>query len=110
MNVLGGNILEQIVATKRREVEAAKAQLPLAELRDRAADAPPPRDFLAPLAAAGRVSLIAEVKKASPSKGVIRADFDPVEIALIYARHGADCLSVLTDEPYFQGSQEYLRQ
>jgi indole-3-glycerol phosphate synthase len=104
------DILQQIVATKRREIDAAKARLPLAELEARAAAAPPTRDFLAPLATPGCVRLIAEVKKASPSKGVIRADFDPVEIALIYERHGADCLSVLTDEPYFQGSLEYLRQ
>jgi indole-3-glycerol phosphate synthase len=120
-------ILDEIVATKLREIEAAKGRLPLPELRAAAKDAPPPRDFLAPLAkrsrnapravghgtrsvpTARRLGLIAEVKKASPSKGVIRADFDPVKIALIYERHGADCLSVLTDEPYFQGSLEYLR-
>jgi len=101
-------ILDEIVATKRREIAAAKDRVPLAALCTRAAAAPPPRDFTAPLAAPGRVSLIAEVKKASPSKGVLRADFDPVRIAGIYQRHGADCLSVLTDAPYFQGSLQFL--
>ena len=103
-------ILDQIVATKRAEIERAKAQAPLAELRARLADAPPVRDFFAPLAAGGPIKLIAEVKKASPSKGVIRADFDPVAIARTYETHGATCLSVLTDPSYFQGSLEILRQ
>jgi len=101
-------ILDQIVATKRGEIERAKAAAPLAELRARLADAPPVRDFFAPLAAGGPIKLIAEVKKASPSKGIIRADFDPVAIARIYEAHGATCLSVLTDEPYFQGSLDFL--
>jgi indole-3-glycerol phosphate synthase len=102
-------ILEKIVASKRLEIEQAKAALPLVELRARLADAPSVRDFFAPLAAGGPIKLIAEVKKASPSKGVIRADFDPVAIASIYETHGASCLSVLTDEPFFQGRLEYLR-
>jgi len=104
------NILEKIVATKRTEIERAKAAVPIDELRATLKDAPPLRDFFAPLAAAGPIKLIAEVKKASPSKGVIRADFDPVAIARTYEAHGATCLSVLTDEQYFQGSLDYLRQ
>jgi indole-3-glycerol phosphate synthase len=103
-------ILDQIVTTKRAEIERAKSALPLVELRARLKDAPPVRDFFAPLAAGGPIKLIAEVKKASPSQGVIRSDFDPVAIAQTYAAHGASCLSVLTDEPYFQGSLDYLRQ
>jgi indole-3-glycerol phosphate synthase len=102
-------VLDKIVATKRGEIEAARAARPERELRSALADAPPVRDFFAPLAAAGPIKLIAEVKKASPSKGVIRADFHPVEIAKIYERHGAACISVLTDEPYFQGRLDYLR-
>ena len=101
-------ILDKIVATKRDEVARAKATTPEGELRRRLADAPPVRDFLAALAVPGPVRLIAEVKKASPSRGVIRADFEPVEIAKTYQAHGAACLSVLTDQPYFQGSLAYL--
>jgi indole-3-glycerol phosphate synthase len=103
-------ILDKIVANKRDEVAAAKAALPPAELRARLADAPPVRDFFAPLATGGPIKLIAEVKKASPSKGVIRVDFDPVAIARTYENHGASCLSVLTDEKHFQGNLDYLRQ
>jgi indole-3-glycerol phosphate synthase len=103
-------ILDQIVATKRAEIQRAKLTMPLSEVRARLPDAPSVRDFFAPLAAGGPIKLIAEIKKASPSKGVIRADFDPVEIARIYESHGASCLSVLTDEQYFQGSLEILRQ
>jgi indole-3-glycerol phosphate synthase len=103
-------ILEKIVATKRQEIERAQAAMPLGELRARLTDAPPVRDFFAPLAAGGPIRLIAEVKKASPSQGVIRADFDPVAIARAYEEHGASCLSVLTDEPFFQGSLDSLRQ
>ena len=103
-------ILDQIVAAKREEVARAKAETPEAALRKQLADALPVRDFLAALSAGPPVRLIAEVKKASPSKGVIRDDFDPVAIARIYQQHGATCLSVLTDRPYFQGSLEYLRQ
>lgn len=102
------NILEKIVATKRQEIAAAKAALPESELRARAKDTPPRRDFFAALAAEGPIKLIAEVKKASPSKGIIRADFDPVAIAKIYEASGATCLSVLTDEQYFQGHLNYL--
>ncbi len=103
-------ILDEIVDAKRREIERAKAHLPEGDLRKQLADAPPIRDFLAPLSPAGRIRLIAEVKKASPSAGVIRADFHPVRIAQSYQRHGAACISVLTDQPYFQGSLEHLRQ
>lgn len=103
-------ILDKIVATKREEIARAKEETPEATLRQRLAGAPAVRDFLAALSASPPIRLIAEVKKASPSKGVIRADFNPVEIARTYQRHGATCLSVLTDQPYFQGSLEYLRQ
>ena len=97
-------ILDKIIAAKRREVADARARLPEADLDRRLADAPPARDFRAALERPGEVRVIAEVKKASPSAGVIRADFDPVAIARTYERHGADCVSVLTDGPFFQGS------
>jgi indole-3-glycerol phosphate synthase len=103
-------ILEKIVATKRADIDRAKAAMPEVELRARLADAPPVRDFFTPLAAGGPIKLIAEVKKASPSAGVIRADFDPESIARTYEAHGATCISVLTDEEYFQGRIEFLSQ
>jgi indole-3-glycerol phosphate synthase len=103
-------ILDKIVATKKKEIAAAKAAVPAAELRRALADAPPVHDFFGPLAADGPLKLIAEVKRASPSKGLIRQDFDPVAIAQIYEAHGATCVSVLTDGEYFQGSLDYLRQ
>lgn len=105
-----GTILDRIVADKRREIEAARERTPLAELERRLKGAPAVRDFFGALAGEGPIRLIAEVKKASPSKGVIRADFDPVTIAQTYQAHGAACISVLTDEPYFQGSLRYLEQ
>jgi indole-3-glycerol phosphate synthase len=101
-------ILDEIVASTRLEVAQARAEIREAALRDRLAEASPPRDFFAALAGPGAVRLIAEVKKASPSKGVIRADFRPRRIAQIYQRHGAACISVLTDRPYFQGSLDHL--
>ncbi len=103
-------ILDRIVASKREEIAAARQRRPAAELEAALADAPPLRDFLAPLRAPGPIKLIAEVKKASPSKGVIRADFDPVAIARIYHEQGASCLSVLTDTPFFQGDVQYLTE
>ncbi len=109
------DILQKIIAVKREEVVAAQAQKPLAALRAEAAAQPPPRDFVGAIRAkiGAKVSLrdtavIAEIKKASPSKGVIRADFRPGEIAASYAVHGAACLSVLTDRQFFQGAPEYL--
>jgi indole-3-glycerol phosphate synthase len=101
-------ILDQIVATKRDEIAAARERVSQAELEARIATAPPARDFRAALVRGFAVQVIAEVKKASPSAGVIRPDFDPVAIAQAYAANGAACISVLTDEPYFQGSLRYL--
>jgi indole-3-glycerol phosphate synthase len=102
-------VLDKIVAVKREEVAAAKRARPEALLREQAAAAPPVRNFFTPLAAGGPIRLIAEVKKASPSRGVIREDFEPVQIGKIYEAHGASCLSMLTDEQFFQGSLDYLR-
>jgi indole-3-glycerol phosphate synthase len=101
-------ILDQIVETKKREVAAASARMPLEELADQARTAPPVRDFAAALAGPGPIRMIAEVKKASPSAGIIRADFEPISIAKTYQAHGAACLSVLTDVTYFQGHLSYL--
>jgi indole-3-glycerol phosphate synthase len=103
------NVLDQIVADKRQEIEQAKTLCPLHELEAQLADARQVRDFVAALKNADEIGLIAEVKKASPSAGIIREDFDPVEIALTYQENGAACLSVLTDEPYFQGHLDYLK-
>ena len=102
--------LKQILESKRDEVAQARLCHPLQALISRCADAPPTRGFVAALQVAdGRVGLIAEVKKASPSAGVIRADFHPVAIAKEYEAAGADCLSVLTDEKYFQGNLAFLK-
>jgi indole-3-glycerol phosphate synthase len=102
-------ILDEIVANKRRELAAAKRRVPEKELERALAGAPPPRPFREALLAAAGVAVIAEVKKASPSAGVLRQDFDPVAVARAYAGHGATCLSVLTDEGYFQGHLDHLR-
>lgn len=97
-------ILDEIVASKRDEIAAERRRRPLEELREQAAAlAAPIRDFRRALTGPGPIRLIAEIKKASPSAQVIRADFDPVAIARIYQEHGASCLSVLTDTPYFHG-------
>ena len=102
------SILDQIVASKRREVRTARRWMPLEELEAQAADAPPVRDFRAALSGPGPIQLIAEIKKVSPSAGVIRADFDPVMIGRVYQDQGAACISVLTDAPFFQGHLSYL--
>lgn len=102
------SILDEIVASKRLEVASVRRRMPLEEIEDQAASAPPVRDFRAALEGSGPIRLIAEVKKASPSASVIRADFDPVGIARAYQAHGAACLSILTDAPYFQGHLSYL--
>jgi indole-3-glycerol phosphate synthase len=105
------NILQTILETKRHEVEALRRAQGLDQLKAAAAAAPPARNFFAAVTKPPRreVNLIAEVKKASPSAGVIRADFDPVAAASAYAQAGADALSVLTDEHYFQGHLDHLR-
>ncbi|HRH85436.1 MAG TPA: indole-3-glycerol phosphate synthase TrpC [Rubrivivax sp.] len=107
------DILQRIVAVKHDEVAAAKRVRDAAMLRAEALAQPPARDFVGALRAkiaAGQAAVIAEIKKASPSKGVIREHFLPAEIAASYARHGAACLSVLTDRQFFQGDAAYLRQ
>lgn len=107
------DVLQRILARKHEEVAARRAAMPLAEVAARAAAAPPVRGFAAAIEAkiaAGQTAIIAEVKKASPSKGVIRADFRPADIARSYAAGGAACLSVLTDIDFFQGADAYLVQ
>jgi indole-3-glycerol phosphate synthase len=105
------DILNRILERKRQEIEIRRQQTGLDELERRAGQASAPRGFAAALgrrAASGEAAVIAEIKKASPSKGVIREDFDPVEIARSYAAGGASCLSVLTDRDFFQGHEDYL--
>ncbi|MCT0198750.1 indole-3-glycerol phosphate synthase TrpC [Synechococcus sp. CS-1325] len=103
------HILEQIVWEKDREISAAKEQLSLAQLQEQVAKLPPPHDFIAALRASCRKpAVIAEIKKASPSKGVIREDFDPAALARGYGAGGASCLSVLTDKTFFQGGFDVL--
>lgn len=107
------DILDRILAVKRTELAAAVAREPLAALRERAEARRDRRDFegrIRAALAAGRPAVIAEVKKASPSRGVLRADFDPAAIGRSYAQHGAACLSVLTDVQFFQGAAAYLDQ
>lgn len=107
------DILQRIIAVKAEEVAAARAARSLPEVRAAAEAMSPPRDFVGALQArvrAGRPAVIAEIKKASPSKGVLREHFDPAAIAASYEKHGAACLSVLTDAQFFQGSMDHLRQ
>ena len=105
------DILNKIVAVKRQEIATAMNRKPLAVMREDAESRMQTRDFVGALRAkiaAGQPAVIAEVKKASPSKGVLRADFIPADIAQSYAEYGAACLSVLTDQQFFQGSVDYL--
>ncbi len=107
------DILNKILAVKAQEVAAALSAKSIPAMRAEAQKALPVRDFVAAIRAriaAGQSAVIAEIKKASPSKGVIRANFNPAQIAQSYAHHGAACLSVLTDEQFFQGSAEFLKQ
>jgi indole-3-glycerol phosphate synthase len=107
------DILRRILDRKREEMAESAARLPLQRLAERSSEAPPPRGFAAAVAARirdGQAAVIAEVKKASPSKGVLREDFDPAAIAASYAAGGATCLSVLTDRDFFQGDPEHLRR
>jgi indole-3-glycerol phosphate synthase len=106
------NVLERIMAVKRAEVAAAKDAVPLSEVQSRAADAPPCRDFISSLKkkiAGASPAVIAEIKRASPSRGVLREDFAPADIARSYETGGAACLSVLTDRQFFQGRPEHLQ-
>ena len=103
------HILEEIVWEKDREIDVARQKVPLEKLRSQIQDLPPTREFIAALRSVRRTpAVIAEIKKASPSKGVIREDFDPVAIARAYASGGASCLSVLTDKSFFQGGFDVL--
>ena len=107
------DILQKIINRKAEVIEARRARLPLEELMSMAKSAPPPRDFVEALLERielNQAAVIAEIKKASPSKGVIRENFNPVEIAKSYAKSSAACLSVVTEEDFFQGSDDYLKQ
>ena len=110
---MASDILDRILLVKRAEIAAAREKNDLAAVRSQALSAPPVRDFAGAMRAriaAGQPAVIAEIKKASPSRGVLRPDFDPAAIAASYAKHGATCLSVLTDAQFFQGSPAYLKQ
>jgi indole-3-glycerol phosphate synthase len=103
-------ILDEIIAYKKQELAETKRAAPFADVKAKAADAGPARGFEQALSAGSAIRLIAEVKKASPSKGVIREDFNPIEISRTYEQSGATCLSVLTEKKYFQGSIAYLAE
>jgi len=101
-------VLDKIVASKRQEILAARELVAESELRHLLPDVAAPRDFVAALTSGSSITLIAEIKRASPSAGLLRTDFDPAAIALLYEAHGAAAISVLTDGPFFQGSLEHL--
>ena len=102
-------ILDTIIAHKQKELAAEQKQVPIAELKAEVANLPPTRNFRDAITGSGTVKLIAEVKKKSPSKGIIREDFDPVSIAKTYVENGAAAISVLTDKHFFAGELDYLR-
>jgi indole-3-glycerol phosphate synthase len=107
------DILQRILAVKADEVARLKKEKPAETLRAEAASAPPPRDFVGAIRkriAAGHPAIIAEIKKASPSRGMLRKSFDPAAIAASYERHGAACVSILTDEQFFQGALQHLKE
>jgi indole-3-glycerol phosphate synthase len=113
LKIVMSDILNKILAVKAQEVAAAQKLKPIAEMRAEAEQAAPTRDFVAAIRAkidSGRPAVISEIKKASPSKGILRANFNPAQIAASYQQHGAACLSVLTDEQFFQGCPAYLQQ
>ena len=101
-------ILDTIIAHKQQELQIEEEQVPLATLKSKLANLPPTKDFRAAIAQSGNINLIAEVKKKSPSKGIIREDFDPIQIAETYAENGAAAISVLTDVQFFDGRLDYL--
>ena len=101
-------ILDTIIAHKQQELQIEEEQVPLATLKSKLANLPPTKDFRAAIAQSGNINLIAEVKKKSPSKGIIREDFDPIQIAETYAKNGAAAISVLTDVRFFDGRLDYL--
>jgi len=105
---VSGNILQRIVETKRSELAEARARRPIDEVREAAARTPPPRDFYAAIAAPGPIRVIAEIKQASPSGGLLRDDFDPVLIARACSAGGAAAISVLTDKPFFRGDLSFI--
>ncbi len=104
------NILEKICLDKKKHIERKKVELPLNEIKSKSSSFKKSRNFIYNIKKNSDISLIAEIKKASPSKGIIRENFNPVEIGQIYEQEGATCISVLTDEPYFQGHDSFLQQ